>query len=121
MTKQEVTALLIQWFEKLKTNVPKEVTALYATDAVLLPTISNMVRHNHNEIEDYFVQFLANKPSGKLLEQNIRVFNDIAMNSGIYEIKFNDGSCVAARFSFVYQLQDDNWKIIEHHSSRMPE
>jgi len=120
MTNQDVTDLFNQWNEAISSNNSKNVTALYAEDAILLPTISNLVRHNHAEIEDYFDLFLASKPRGELLEQNIRIFDELVMNSGIYAITFEDGTTVNARFSFVYQYIAGAWKIIEHHSSRMP-
>ncbi len=82
---------------------------------------SNQVRHNHEEIEDYFIQFLETEPNGKLVEQNIQIFNDVIINSGIYIFSLKDCSRVTARFSYVYQRLDEQWKIITHHSSRMPE
>jgi len=118
---QDVTALFSQWNEALQTGDAKAVTALYAENATLLPTVSNRVRHNHEEIQDYFVHFLAKGPQGKLTEQNIRIFDELAINSGVYAFTFADGSSVEARFSYVYQLINGSWKIIEHHSSRMPE
>ena len=121
MSNNEILALFDQWNNAIKTGNPKEVTSLYATDGILLPTVSNKVRHNHEEIEDYFVHFLAKVPSGQINESNIRIFDDIAINSGIYTFTFADGSCVQARFTFVYKLHDRNWLIIEHHSSKMPE
>ena len=42
----------------------------------------NQVRHNHAEIEDYFVHFLAKGPQGVINESNVRIFGDIAINSG---------------------------------------
>ena len=121
MKKQDVTDLFSEWNDAIKTRDPQTVTQLYARNATLLPTISNEVRHNHDEIEAYFVQFLERKPRGELVEQNIRIFDDVVMNSGIYKFSFGDGSVVRARFSYVYQLINDDWKIIEHHSSQMPE
>ena len=117
----EILALFDQWNNALKTGNPKEVAELYSEDAVLLPTVSNKVRHNHQEIEDYFVHFLAKEPSGSINESNIRIFNEIAINSGIYTFVFADGSSVQARFTYVYKWDGKNWLIIEHHSSRMPE
>jgi len=70
------------------------MTALYAEDAVLLPTISNQPRLSPVEIEDYFDQFLALKPDGKILQSNTRAFDNIAISSGIYEFSFADGSKV---------------------------
>jgi hypothetical protein len=42
-------------------------------------------------------------------------------NSGIYTFTFGDGSKVSARFSYLYVASDDGWKILQHHSSAMPE
>ena len=121
MEHSEITALFEQWNRALQTGDPKQVAALYATDAILLPTVSNKVRHNHNEIEDYFVNFLAKGPQGKIDESNVRIFDDTAINSGVYTFTFKDGAKVQARFTYVYRLIGQRWLIIEHHSSAMPE
>jgi uncharacterized protein (TIGR02246 family) len=121
LSNQEVSKLFNLWNEALSSGNPKALTALYASDAILLPTISNEIRHNHDEIEDYFVQFLANEPKGELIEQNIRIFNELVINSGIYSFSLKDSTHIKARFSYVYQLLEGEWKIIEHHSSQMPE
>ena len=65
--------------------------------------------------------FLAKVPSGQIDESNVRIFNDLAINSGIYTFKFADGSSVKARFTYVYKQDGANWLITEHHSSQMPE
>lgn len=121
MNRSEILALFSNWNEALQTGNPKEVVALYESDAILLPTISNQVRHNHEEIEDYFTQFLTQKPSGKINETNVRIFDHLAINSGVYTFSFGDESVVQARFTFVYKWNGESWKIIEHHSSQMPE
>lgn len=122
MNNAEVTALFDQWNSALKTGDPKKVAECYsAEDGILLPTVSNQVRHNHAEIEDYFVHFLAKKPQGEIDESNIRIFGDIAFNSGVYTFSFGDGSKVQGRFTFAYRKEANGWKIIEHHSSVMPE
>jgi uncharacterized protein (TIGR02246 family) len=116
-----ITTLFEQWNSALQTGDPKKVTALYETNAILLPTVSNQVRHNHEEIEDYFVNFLAKGPKGTINESNVRTFGDLAINSGVYTFTFNDGASVQARFTYVYRWSGEDWKIIEHHSSAMPE
>lgn len=121
MNNTEVTALFDQWNSALKTGDPKKVAECYSEEGILLPTVSNKVRHNHAEIEDYFVHFLAKGPQGEIDESNIRIYNDIAINSGIYTFSFSDGNKVQGRFTFVYRHEESGWKIIEHHSSVMPE
>lgn len=121
MNTNEISALFDKWNNALQTGEPKNVAALYESNAILLPTVSNKVRHNHEEIEDYFVHFLAKGPQGKIDETNIRTFGSVAINSGIYTFTFKDGSSVSARFSFVYRWNGQEWMIVEHHSSQMPE
>lgn len=121
MTDSEITALFDKWNAALQTGDPKQVSALYETSAILLPTVSNKVRHNHEEIEDYFVHFLAKKPNGQIDESNVRTFGDLAINSGVYTFTFGDGSAVQARFTYVYRWNGQRWLIVEHHSSAMPE
>lgn len=114
--------LFERWNAALATGNPDAVTALYADDAILLPTVSNQVRHNHSEIRDYFVAFLAKEPQGVIDEANVRFLADnLAINSGVYTFTFGSGDQVTARFTYLYRLIDGQWKIAEHHSSAMPE
>ena len=122
MSTGEISAQFDKWNAALKTEDPDHVVACYAKDAILLPTVSAKVRHNHAEIRDYFVHFCAKKPDGRIDEANIRIFGDIAINSGLYTFELTDNGQrvdVAARFTFVYR-NDDGWQIIEHHSSVLP-
>ena len=121
MSENEIKALFDEWNSALQAGDPKKVAALYASNAILLPTVSNQVRHNHEEIEDYFVHFVAKGPVGKIDEANIRIFGELAINSGIYTFTLKDGSVVPARYTFVYRWNGERWMIIEHHSSQMPE
>ena len=121
MNKNEIAALFDEWNSALQTGDPKKVAVLYETNSILLPTVSNKVRHNHEEIKDYFVHFLAKGPVGKIDEANIRTFGQLAINSGIYTFTFKDESAVQARFTFVYRWNGERWLIVEHHSSQMPE
>lgn len=121
MNNSEILALFEQWNDALQTKQAKNVVKLYDKDAILLPTISNQVRHNHEEMEAYFEDFLALEPHGVIDEYNIRFFDEIAINSGIYTFTFKGGNKVQARFTFIYRRDGKKWSIIEQHSSRMPE
>ena len=84
MTEQDIVQLFANWNAALATGDPEQVTALYADNAVLLPTVSNQVRHNHAEIRDYFVHFLAKQPQGVIDEANTRhLADDLASNAGV--------------------------------------
>lgn len=124
MSVETIAKLFDRWNAALATLDPDQVVALYAPDAILLPTLSNDVRHNHPEIRDYFVSFLEKHPKGTINESNLRDLGDTAVHSGIYTFALtSDGetSHAQCRFTYVYAKVDGDWKIIEHHSSLMPE
>ena len=62
------TSLFDEWNVAIQSGEPKNVSALYEKNAILLPTVSNQVRHNHMDIEDYFAHFLAKGPKGGINE-----------------------------------------------------
>lgn len=122
MQKAQILKLFERWNAALATGDPDAVTELYADDAILLPTVSNKVRHNHDEIRDYFVNFLEKRPQGVIDEANVRLLSDeLAINSGVYTFTFGNGDSVTARFTYLYRRINGRWKIAEHHSSAMPE
>ena len=124
-TTQDILSLFNLWNEALQTCEPDNMLKLYAEDAILLPTLSNQVRHNHEEIRDYFVAFMKKKPFGEIKESNVRIFGDLAINSGVYTFQLTDDSGDRSeawvRFTYAYRFQDGEWRIVEHHSSLMPE
>jgi uncharacterized protein (TIGR02246 family) len=124
VVKADISALFEQWDQSLQTGKPSEVARNYVDDAILVPTVSNKVRHTHPEIEDYFQRFLRLEPDGRIEEQNIQIYCDVAVNSGTYTfavVKDGQPSEVKARFTFVYRKVGDRWLIVDHHSSGMPE
>ena len=120
MTENDVLSLFNEWNSALKTGNPKAVLGLYAQDATLLPTLSHKVCRSPRAIEDYFVTFLAKKPRGQIVDAEVRIFGNIAINSGVYVFTFDDCDTAQARFTFVYHFNGQRWMIVEHHSSLMP-
>ena len=122
--KDEIVAQFAKWNDALQTGNPEKVAELYAKDGVLLPTVSNKVRADHEAIADYFHHFLELKPKGTLNEIHVTCFGDVAINEGIYTfdvVKEGQPAQVQARYSYVYHKEDGEWKIVSHHSSKMPE
>ncbi|MFC8350255.1 SgcJ/EcaC family oxidoreductase [Streptomyces sp. NPDC057280] len=123
----EIAALFDGWNAALKTGDPEVVADRYAKDAVLLPTVSNKVRTDHAGIVDYFEHFLKNKPVGKKVETHINVLDsDSALDAGVYEFTLTDPDTgakrlVKARYTYEYEKRGGTWKIVNHHSSVMPE
>jgi len=126
ITQQEVAALFDRWNASLASHDADKVTANYAPDAVLLPTVSNQPRTNPAQIKDYFMHFLERNPQGAIDTRTIRIGCNEASDVGTYTFRLSGktpGSTdiVKARYSFLYELRDGKWVIVHHHSSAMPE
>lgn len=123
--KAEIAKLFDTWNATLATGNPAKVASLYAPDAVLEPTVSNEVRTTPAAIEDYFVKFLKMKPVGTINMREIRLLGtDSALDTGVYTFRLTvDGKPrdVQARYTYVYKKVGNDWKILNHHSSAMPE
>ncbi|KUN94124.1 SgcJ/EcaC family oxidoreductase [Streptomyces caeruleatus] len=126
-TTKQAAALFDEWNAALKTQDPQKVADLYWDDAVLLPTLSNQVRADRESRVDYFEHFLANKPVGKKIETHINVLDsNSVLDAGLYEFALTDHdtgekSVAKARYTYKWEKRDGEWKIVNHHSSLMPE
>jgi len=122
-TPDEIARRFDAWDAALSSGDPDAVVALYALDAVLLPTFSDTVRTTEEGRRDYFAGFLLRRPRARIVEGHARAFGDVAVHSGIYAFVFGAGPEreARARFTFVYRRIDGRWWIVEHHSSAMPE
>ena len=107
-------------------EVVDEVVALYAEDGLLWGTVSEQVRDTPAEIRDYF-EYFAKLPELSVSSYKgcVRMYDEnLAINSGYYTFTYTkDGQTkeVPARYSFTYHKNGNNqWEIIEHHSSALP-
>ncbi|HEX4873028.1 MAG TPA: SgcJ/EcaC family oxidoreductase [Nevskiaceae bacterium] len=122
---REIAALFDRWNAALATGNPDAVAALYAPNAVLLPTVSNEVRDTPEKIRAYFVKFLQAKPQGTINYRQVRRLDDnTALDAGVYTFELvKDGrkQTVQARYNYLYEKVGGRWLIVNHHSSAMPE
>ncbi|SNT08143.1 conserved hypothetical protein [Noviherbaspirillum humi] len=121
-SEQEIAALFDRWNQSLLTGDPRKVTANYAEQAILLPTVSNQPRLTSGERDDYFRKFLADRPSGKIDSRRIYLGCNSAVDAGLYTFTFGrTGAVVPARYTYSYAWDGSQWLITSHHSSAMPE
>jgi uncharacterized protein (TIGR02246 family) len=102
-----------------------KVTALFAPDAVLLPTLSDEMRTTRAGIRDYFVHFLEKSPDGRVDKSETKIGCNEASRMGNWSIEVTDPkthekSTVHARFTFIYRYSGGRWWIEHLHSSLMP-
>ena len=123
-TKELIEGLFDAWNNALQMGDAKKVAALYAEDAVLLRTVSNLPRTTPAEIEEYFSHFLQKKPYGIIKQRKVKQGCNKLTDAGIYDFEVVSGGrkeIVPARYTFVYEYRNGEWKIVHHHSSMMPE
>jgi uncharacterized protein (TIGR02246 family) len=108
------------------TKNPDTVTALFAPDAVLLPTLSDEERTTPAGIHKYFVHFLEKAPVGRIDSSSIRLGCNMAARMGNWSVDLTDSktgekSIAKARYTFVYRYADGGWWIEHLHSSLLPD
>ena len=102
------------------------VTALFAPDAVLLPTLSDEERTTPAGIRKYFVHFLEKSPVAHIDSSSIRLGCNMASRMGNWSVDLTDAKTGAktmakARHTFVYRYADGGWRIEHLHSSLLPD
>ena len=121
LDERQVEGWFESWNQALATGDPAQVAQLYGDHALLLPTLSSELRETPEAITDYFSSFLARHPSGSVTHRQIRLGCNGAVDAGTYRFTLHDPEAtVEARYTFVYGLDDGQWRILHHHSSLLP-
>lgn len=123
--KEDVASVTQAWADAMTSHDIERVVALYDSDAVLWGTRSPTVRDKPQAVHDYFNLLKTVPASYKAVlgEQHIRIYGDMAINTGNYTFsEIHDGKEVLrpARYSFVYHNRGGRWLIVDHHSSAVP-
>ena len=116
---------LKRWIDLVSVQDMQGVVNLYTNDALLLGTFSNEIRIGKDEIEKYFEFFLAKNPKALVVNSKMHILNEDNFTvNGFYDFEVDsaqgDRNLAHARFTFVFQRQDGEFKILSHHSSVMP-
>ena len=112
--KDDVVAATQAWVDGMNSHDAERVVGLYDPEAVLWGARSASLRRLQTVPPSYRVE---------LGEQRIRIYGDIAINTGTYTFSDDrDGKAVIrpARFSFVFRNRNGRWLIVDHHSSAIP-
>ena len=119
----QVAAATAEWIATFNTRDAARISALYAPDAILWGTVSQTIRTTPQEILEYFEESSAKRPKLRMFlgEYHVRLYGDIATNSGYYTSRNPvDGKevVIPMRFTFTYRREGERWMIVNHHSSR---
>ena len=122
--KEEVSAATQAWADAVNSKDLDRILALYDPEAVLWGTVSPTLRDSAATIREYFMPGAA-RPNLKveLGEHRIRVYGNIAINTGYYtftDVREGQPVTFPSRFSFTYRHREGRWLIVDHHSSSVP-
>lgn len=122
-SEEDVQATAMLWINGISLGDADYMLSLYAPDAILHGTLSPVLRDNPVLIREYFAGITNNPPNMFFVEpMHIRIFEDTAVNTGNYGVILSEGAeAILMRYSFVYRKVNDEWLIVDHHSSVMPE
>ena len=123
---------ILKWYSTLCSSNTEELVSLYSSKITFLPTSSKIVIKDVKGVKDYFIginekykAFKANKckllsPEIRLIDNNTVVVTGIDEYDGIIDNENKDSFNIKGRQSFIFTKENNEWKIIHHHRSRLP-
>lgn len=120
----QVENAILEWKTAVESGNAQAIADLYDKNAIMISTFVQMPITRHGDLLAYYKKVVANPDVHVEIEEtHPRQFGNMAVNTGRYTLSYTqEGEEVStpARFSFVYQLQNGKWIIVDHHSSRVP-
>ena len=131
--KNIINESILKWYSNLCSYYIEELVSLYSSKITFLPTSSKIVIKDLKGVKDYFIginekykAFKANKctllsPEIRLIDNNTVVVTGIDEFDGVIDNENKDSFNIKGRQSFVFTKKNNEWKIIHHHRSRLPQ
>jgi uncharacterized protein (TIGR02246 family) len=118
---EEATAVVDRWSAAYTSNDPEAVVKNYASDAILLGTVSPVMSVGTEGIRSYFSRLPGSGNKNVIGEKRTILIDDNAVViTGFYEFSsMKDGKVLArpSRFTMLVTKRDGEWHIAHHHSS----
>ena len=130
--KNIINESILKWYSTLCSSNTEELVSLYSSKITFLPTSSKIVIKDLKGVKDYFIginekykAFKANKctllsPEIRLIDNNTVVVTGIDEFDGVIDNENKDSFNIKGRQSFIFTKENNEWKIIHHHRSRLP-
>lgn len=123
-SREQVAQATAAWKTAYDSREPGRITQMYSTDAALWGTTSKAIAPTPADIADYF-KGAAARPNARVTfnQQHIRVYGDVAVNSGAYtfsDVRDGQTTMRPARYSMVFRNTGGKWLLVDHHSSFIP-
>jgi uncharacterized protein (TIGR02246 family) len=118
---EDANAVIDRWSATYSANDQEALVKLYASDAVLLGTVSPVINVGTEAIRAYFARLPGSGNKNKIEDRRTIVLSDDAvLGAGFYEFTgMQDGKLVPrpSRFTMVVAKRGGQWMIVHHHSS----
>ena len=130
--KKIINESILKWYSTLCSSNTEKLVSLYSSKITFLPTSSKIVIKDVKGVKDYFIvinekykTFKANKctllsPEIRLIDNNTVVVTGIDEFDGVIDNENKDSFNIKGRQSFIFAKENNEWKIIHHHRSRLP-
>jgi hypothetical protein len=122
MLTKQIPNIIQKWASDIEKKDPRLMTAFYSKKAILVGTFSYPIEIGREQIFDYFKDFL-DKPNLRCeIKSNVTqvLDNGLLISSGTYNFYY-ENKVVKARYTFCVKKMLRTYKIINHHSSELPE
>jgi hypothetical protein len=109
------------WMQTLCSGSVPAMLELYVPNAVLVPTYSEEILQGHDELADYFDEFMDKENFCGRIDEVIRQGSVV---SGVYTFRWTENGRrqqVEARFTYVFVNTPEGPRILTHHSSEVPD
>jgi uncharacterized protein (TIGR02246 family) len=118
--REDANALVDRWSATYSANDPDALVGLYASDAVLLGTVSPIMSEGTEAIRTYFGRLKGSGNQNTVRERRVFVLGDDAvLVTGFYD--FSNAQQTPAvrpsRFTMLMTRRGGDWRIAHHHSS----
>ena len=130
--KNIINESILKWYSNLCSSNIEELVSLYSSKITFLPTSSKIVIKDLKGVKNYFIEvnekykaFKTNKcvllnPEIILIDDNTVVVTGIDEFEGVIDNENKESFNIMGRQSFVFIKENNEWKIIHHHRSRLP-
>ena len=118
---EDANAVVDRWSSAYSSNEPDTIAKVYATDAILLGTVSPVISVGTDAILKYFSALKGSGNKNAIQERHTIVLGDDAVVvTGFYEFSgVTEGKPWArpSRFTMLLSKRGGEWHIAHHHSS----
>ena len=112
------------WADAYNSRDPARIAAFYEPEAVFWGTGMKVIATTPPAVAEYFKD-AAKRPEARanIGEQHVRVYGDVAFSSGyntFTDVRDGKPTVNPARFTMIFHKRSGLWRLVHHHSSRLP-